>query len=578
MSRRSARVASVLGVSAILVTAFGGAGSAQSPSAAPYPSPVVTPEMPAPDITSYPNYGDGVDCANGTFNGLPYSGNLKSIDAPDEKTVVFSFCNPDVAFLSQIAFNPLAIDDSAYLIAHMPDKSILRAPNGTGPFKLTNWESGSRIDFEANPDYWGTAPLSPQLELQWADQSAARLLALQSDSGIDGIDNPGKDDLPAIESDSNLKFYPRQGLNTFYLGFNNTIAPFDNVKVRQAIAMGIDRQRIVDNFLPPGSEVAPFFTPCAIPLACGGDAYYDFDPVAAKALLAEAGFPDGFETTLSFRDADRSYISGQPVVAQDIADQLKTNLGITVNLDLEESGTFLANAAGGKLPFYMLGWGADYPDASNFLGYHFGSGIRFGNLSQELMDAANKGGQSADDAERLAEYTKVNNLVKEQLPAFFISHAGSGTAFKADVEGGFASPLLERFDKTKAADRGILVFMQNKEPLSLYCGDETDGETLRACNQIKESLYAFGGESGLEPVPALATSCTPNADLTQWTCTLRDGVKFQDGSTFEASDVIVSMAAQWDALSPLHVGNTGQFDYWSSLIGGGFLNPPAPAS
>ena len=212
--------------------------------------------MPAADIMSYPNYGDGVDCDAGTFNGRPYGGRLKSIEAPDPKTVVFTFCNPDVAFLSQIAFKSLAIDDSAYLIAHMPDKSILRSPNGTGPYKLTSWESGSRIDFEANPDYWGEQPLSPLLELQWSDQSAARLLALQSDSGIDGIDNPGKDDLPAIQADSNLTFYERQGLNTFYLGMNNTMKPFDDVRVRQAIAMGIDRQRIVDNFLPAGSEVA----------------------------------------------------------------------------------------------------------------------------------------------------------------------------------------------------------------------------------------------------------------------------------------------------------------------------------
>ena len=114
-----------------------------------------------------------------------------------------------------------------------------------------------------------------------------------------------------------------------------------------------------------------------------------------------------------------------------------------------------------------------------------------------------------NDADRLAAYTTANNLVKAELPVFFISHAGSGTAFKADVEGGFASPLLEKFDKVKAADRGIVVFMQNKEPLSIYCGDEDDGETLRACYQVKESLYDYGGESGLEPVPALRPGAPP---------------------------------------------------------------------
>ena len=76
-------------------------------------------------------------------------------------------------------------------------------------------------------------------------------------------------------------------------------------------------------------------------------------------------------------------------------------------------------------------------------------------------------------------------------------------------------------------------------------------------------------------IPVLATACTSNDELTVWTCTLRDGVTYHDGATFEAQDVIVSLAAQWDALSPLHKGATGAFSYWPGLWGG-FLNPPAP--
>ncbi len=373
MTRRTTRAAvASLGVTTLLVASLGAGTFAQSPSAA---APVgEEPPAPTTDITSYPNYGGGVDCEAGTFNGSPYSGNLKSIDAPDASTVVFTFCNPNVAFLAQIAFSALGIDDGQYLIDHAADGALLNQPNGTGPYKFVSWDLGSRIDLTANDAYWGDKALTPNLEFQWNADSAARFLAL-SGGTVDGIDNPGKDDMPAIESDANLKLYPREGLNTFYLGMNNTVEPFTDVRVRQAIAMGIDRQRIVDNFYPPGSEVATHFTPCAIPFACGGEDTWAFDAAAAKALLAEAGYPDGFETKVQFRDPPRGYLPDPPTIAQEIATQLQENLGITVTLDLQESTTFLDNNAAGKLDgIYLLGWGADFPDTSNFLDYHFGAG------------------------------------------------------------------------------------------------------------------------------------------------------------------------------------------------------------
>ncbi len=84
-----------------------------------------------------------------------------------------------------------------------------------------------------------------------------------------------------------------------YLGMNNTIPPFDNDKVRQAVAMAIDKQGIVDRFYPPGSTVAEQFVPPSLTpgFSTTGDGakWYGYDPAAAKALLAEAGFPDGFE-------------------------------------------------------------------------------------------------------------------------------------------------------------------------------------------------------------------------------------------------------------------------------------------
>ncbi len=273
----------------------------------------------------------------------------------------------------------------------------------------------------------------------------------------------------------------------------------------------------------------------------------------------------------------RGYVTDPPQIATEIAQQLKANLNITAVPEQLESAAMLDGFAAGTLDgLMMVGWGADYPDPSNFLDYHFGSGSgkKFGAPFEDIVAALNAGVATADPAARTAAYTTANGLIKEHVPAFFMIHGASGAAYKADVENAYASVFGgEVFATMKAGDRDTLVFMQNAEPLSLYCADETDGESLRACEMSNESLYAYE-VGGAAAIPALATECTANADATTWTCTLRDGVKFHDGADLDANDVVLSYAVQWDTQHPLHKGRTGAFEYFPGLWGG-FLNPPA---
>ena len=560
----------VLAAASAIIFAACNAAATTAPSAAPVTAAPAT-EAPYAAV-SYPEAP--ASCDDKTKNASEFS----QIKAVDRLTVEFDLCQADVAFLAKIAFASNAIQDSDYLAAHAADKSLLRAPNGTGPYKLTTWDAGNRMDFETNPDYWGTKPLTGKLEFRWSDQAVTRTQELTAGT-VDGIDNPGAEDIKTIQGNSDLKFYQREGLSTLYIGWNVLKKPWDDVKVRQAIAEAVDYESLVKDFYPPGSTVADHFTPCAIPFGCEGDPWYTYNPSDAKKLLTEAGFPDGFTTTLSFRAAVRGYLPDPPAVATAIAAQLKQNLNITATLDLNESGTMLTNAANGTFDgLYLLGWGADFPDATNFLDYHFGSGsgAKFGKPFDDIAAALTKGSTSSADADRAAAYKEANNLIKQHLPMVAVAHGGSGTAFKADVAGAHASPIgSEVFSVMKAADRDTLVWMQNGEPLSLYCGDESDGETLRACEQIFESLYAYK-VGGTATEPALATECKASTDLKTWTCKLRDGVKFHDGSTLDANDVVASLSAQWDTKSPLHVGNTGDFEYFPGLFGG-YLNPPPPS-
>ena len=514
-----------------------------------------------------------------------YGGEFKSIEAVDEFTVKITLCVPDPAFPSKIAFTSFAIQPAEYLESTGGNGALLEKPIGTGPYYVSQWERGNQLVLKAFPDYWGENIGAETLVFRWGTESAQRLLELQSGT-VDGIDNVGPDDFATVEGDSNLALYNRPALNVMYIGFNNnpqvdgfdnSANPLANEQVRQAIAMGIDRQRIVDNFYPAGSEVASHFTPCAIPNGCVGDEWYTFDAAAAKALLTEAGYPDGFETVLNYRDVVRGYLPDPNIVATDIQAQLKENLNITVNIEVMESGAFLAASDAGQLQgIHLLGWGADYPDQTNFLGYHFGAGAskQFGDHWDDITSALESGAQLASDSDREPFYTTANDAIRTHVPMIPVAHGGSALAFKASVEGAFASPLGNEEFSVMSNGTDTFVWMQNAEPISLYCADETDGESLRACEQVTQSLLAYE-TGGTAVVPALAESYEVNSDLTEWTFKLRQGVKFHNGFTLDAADVVASLSIQWDAANPLHTGNTGAFSYWSGLFGA-FLNAPPP--
>lgn len=516
---------------------------------------------------AYPEAGPA-DCADGY--------GFKRITSTDASTVVFELCAPDVAFIQKLALTNYQINDSGYLTTATADGSIVDAPNGTGPYKLKAWEKGSQIVLDRNADYWGQLAVSGTAVFQWQSEGAARLLALQAGTA-DGIDNVAVTDIPAIEADASLQLINRAALNTFYVGMNSGVAgdPFAKVEVRQAVALALDRQRIIDTFYPAGSEVASHFTPCSIEFACEGEAWWEQDVAAAKAKLAEAGYPNGFKTTLSYRDVVRGYLPTPGLVAVDIQDQLKA-IGIDVEIKMMESTAFLdASDAGQLVGLHLLGWGADYPDPTNFLDYHFGknSSMQFGGPNPAIYESLISAGSTAVAADRAALYATANNALKSIVPMIPVAHGGSALAFKAGIQGAHSSPLgNEELAVMGSGGDDTFVWIQNGEPGGLYCMDETDGESLRVCGQIGEGLYGFvTGEASTKPL--LATACTASEDLLTWTCTLREGVKFHNGATFDATDVVDTFASVWDCANPLHKGRTSVFEYFSLISG--FLNTDA---
>jgi len=565
---------SLVVIASMALAACGGGPATEG--SAPTEAPTTKAPPPTEAATEAPVYeGMKVEAPNCDYGGL-----VKSIEAVDEFTVKLTLCVPDPSVSAKVAFSSLGIQPSEYLESTGATGEILENPIGTGPYKIESWERGNQIVFTRFDDYWGEPAKSPTAVLRWGTESAQRLLELQSGT-VDGIDNVGPDDFETVKNDPNLQLIERQALNIMYIGMTNTFPPFDNEQVRQAFAQAIDRQRIVDNFYPPGSEVASHFTPCAIPNGCTGEEWYAFDPEAAKSLLEEAGYnaANPFPTIkLRYRDVVRGYLPDPGIVAQDIQAQLKENLGVTVEIEVMESGAFVDAANSGQLDgMHLFGWSADFPDVVNFLDAHFSVAAydQFGTAFDDITENLAKGGQLADPEERAPFYEAANNAIKQHVPMIPVAHGGSAVAYKATVENAHSSPLSnEIFAVMGVPDQDTFVFMQNAEPISLYCADETDGESLRACMQVTEALLSYEVGGTATETGGLAESYEPNADLTEWTFHLRQGVTFHDGSSLDANDVVLSYALQWDAAHPLHKGNTGAFEYWTYLFGT-FLNAPA---
>lgn len=514
-----------------------------------------------------------------------YGGEFSKIESVDSRTVRFVLCYPDVAFLAKIAFPPFSIYSAHWLEQSAIDFELrLNYPVGSGPYQLADWIPGEMIRFSAFDGYWNSSePATKGLVFKWNQDEAQRLLELQAGT-VQGIDSPNFEDDTSEDLGDSLTRIERAPLSVVFLGMNNTYPPFDNQLVRQAITLALDRRSIVDTMFPPGFVTPDFFTPCSIPFGCGGDPWYSADPEQARQLLAQAGFPDGFSTQLSYRAVTRSYMDNPERIVQEIQSQLHKNLNMEVKLISIDSDKFLNAAEEGLLPgLFLLGWGADYPDVSNFLDTHFGdqAGKLLGNPFPDVLAPLRLGNSTSDAEQRVAYYTEANNAIRTHVPLIPISHGGWAeakhmtVAFNRTVSEAYADPFgFEHFSAMHSPGFEELTWMQSYEPQSLYCADEVDVDTLRACAQIAETLYRFP-QGSLQPEPAVAEICEPDGEMKVWTCRLREDVSFHDGSLMNANDVVLSFAVQWDEDHPLRQGRLGDFSYFTSFWGA-FLNTESP--
>lgn len=374
--------------------------------------------------------------------GCPYATSftmMKSVEAPDERTLVIRLDRPYAPFLRNLAMfcasitGPSAKDADAFA----------RHPVGTGPFRFVSWSPNEKIVLEANAEYWDGRPGVDAVVFLPVPDNAKRLKLLES-GGADLIDGISLHEADAIGKNPALKLHTlRPGANLAYLAFNTRKKPYDDPRVRRALAMAIDREGIVKHLFSGRAALAQ----SVIPQGFLGhhEAYATLPNHAvadARKLLAEAGFPDGFETTLWAMPNPRPYLPEPKRIAQAVQSNL-AEIGVKAKIVSQDWGAYVEALESGKHDLCFMGWTTDNGDPDNFAYVLLdkdnaveGSALNVSFYrSEEVHQLLLRAQGTADEAERDRIYRELMDRVAADCPLLPLATTDALAATRKGVEG-----------------------------------------------------------------------------------------------------------------------------------------------
>lgn len=397
--------------------------------------------------------------ASGKFAYFPsmfggYAGDkalvIQSVTAPDASTVVFTLKRPSAPFLKNLAMSPFAISSPAAIKKYGKNYGTTAAV-GTGAYVFKNWKRNDTITLAANKNYWKKGlPKISNLIFKVIPDNSSRLNALKNGE-IDLMDGVNPSDVAGLKGNSQLQVYSRPPMNIAYMGFNVTMKPFNNVKVRQALNMAVDKAGIIKAFY--NGQAQPAVNPMP-PSLLGYDKSikpYAYDLTQAKKLLAQAGYPHGFSTTLYTMSNPRDYIPEPMNVAQSIQSTFG-KIGVKVKIVTVEWSSYIDKLTKGGAPMYMMGWTGDNGDPDNFLytlldkdaigsnNFSFYSNNKLHNILIAAQSQTN-------DAKRVALYDQAQVILHNDAPWVPLVYANPVLVGKSTIGNYKPSPTgTEPFD------------------------------------------------------------------------------------------------------------------------------------
>jgi peptide/nickel transport system substrate-binding protein len=378
---------------------------------------------------------------------------FESCEAPSETEAIINLTSPWAGFAAALSLPSFAMQSPAALEEFAADdiggteeaptmsEYATEHPTGTGPFRFESWEPGAQIELSAYDEYWGDQGDVSDIIFRVIDDPNARRQALEAGT-IDGYDLVAPADTVALEEDG-FMIVPRDPFTILYLGMNQAIPELQDVRVRQAISMAIDKEQLINQTLPEGTELASQFIPDVVSGYNEDVTTYDYDPEAARALLDEAGIPEGWELTFNYpTNISRPYMPTPEEVFTVVSSQLEA-IGITVVPQPNEWGEYLDRIQGSAdHGIHLLGWTGDYNDTDNFVGVFFGSeSMEWGFSNPELFTALEEARGIPSLEEQTPLYEDINEMIAEYIPGVPLAHPAPSLAFSERVESYPVSPV-----------------------------------------------------------------------------------------------------------------------------------------
>lgn len=346
----------------------------------------------------------------------------------DDYTIEIKLAKPFAPFLANLAapacsiYNRKATTDAGDQFGLDPSKTI-----GTGAFKFKSWKINDNCVLVANKDYYKGAPKIDGINIKIVpDAETERMLFETGKIDVFDCDN-APSQIPYFKKSDKWKNQivsgPRVGI--YYYCLNENIKPLDNVKVRKAIQMAIDRQSILDKIFYGEGTLANGIMPAGLLGYNPNLEPIKYDPAGAKALLKEAGFPNGFDMTIAqITDSKKTLKLNEAVQA------MLGQVGIRVKISQMDSASYYATRKQGKLPSYESDWSADYNDPDNFI-YSFFSqkNAAARSYNYKNLDVNNKLEQArtmVDQNQRIQLYQELEKTIVQQdaawVPMFTLNH------------------------------------------------------------------------------------------------------------------------------------------------------------